>query len=878
MYRCIVALALIAACGAEPFAPQAPAPPPRHTRIDLKIDGFRASSGVRLVFVPDPKAREAQVTLRYRVGAIDDPPGQAGMAHLVEHLMFQKLEDGQSVFARLEALASYFNGFTDLDTTTYVERGPAAALEQMLAIETTRITVPCESITEDVFEREREVVLNERAQRGDLIGAIDALLYPVGHPYHRSIGGSEASLRSITRAQACEFAERHYGASAAVLVVSGNVSDAAFKQAIAPFVAALPTRALAPAPAIPPVPVVGKRVVVSASEHGVLVAWPLASDPATAEIVTAMATLLAMVVDEESESHAQAFVVGGDRAPMLVLGIELAGKETVETVLGRVRSGLTKLRGALGANVFEHTRQRATHVLFAQFEDGVSRDIVLARHVEAGREAGDGFAAQVHAIGDVTYARAQQIAEDALNVDRATVIELVPSTAAATPASTEIAALAAPIHQSGQPRLDADPADAHRPAMAAGAPDPLYAARTRKLANGLTVVLLPMSSVPAVEMRLVFGVGTADDPRGQRGIAFVAGHAIGFQRTRRSLATLLAFFEAGGDVDVRVERDHTTYAVDGIDMYLDVLLTGLALELQSASSDSLAKALEAVRGDSHPANPWLVAIYGADHPYAAAPGVDKSALDAAAVLDFRDKHFTPDNATLVISGGFDPAVADEWVDYLFSGWTGHAAARPAPQATVRLASLAHVHDGAQVGLVIVIGARSDPHARAAQLVAAEMLAELVEDIRHQLGASYGISASLVEHRLATHVAIRGDIETGRAVEAIGLIRDRVAQLHAGGSELASVFVRARARVNARLGAYRSGSAALAERVEHAIELGHSLHADAATEGAVRALTLDNMTAALGELDLSRAAIRLDGPREVVTAMFAALGRTPTFGD
>jgi Insulinase (Peptidase family M16) len=406
MCRLAAVVLALAACGAQPFAPESPAPPARHTRIDLKIDGFRASNGARLVFVPDPKARETQVTLRYRVGAIDDPPGQEGMAHLVEHLMFQKLEDGQSVFARLEALTSYFNGFTDLDTTSYVERGPASALDQMLAIETTRITVPCESITEDVFEREREVVLNERAQHGDLRGAIDALLYPEGHPYHRSIGGTEASLRSITRAQACAFAERHYGASAAVLVVSGNISDAGFRQAVAPLIAALPTRALAPAPSVPPVLAVGKRVVVPASAHGVLVTWPLPADPATAEIVTAMAKLLALVVDVEGESRAQVLAVGGDRAPMLLLGIELEGNDTVETVLGRVRSGLTKLRGELGAKVFEHTRQRATHLLFAQFEDGVARDLVLARHVEAGREAGDGFSAQVHAVADVTYSHA----------------------------------------------------------------------------------------------------------------------------------------------------------------------------------------------------------------------------------------------------------------------------------------------------------------------------------------------------------------------------------------------------------------------------------------------------------------------------------------
>ncbi|HUJ58399.1 MAG TPA: insulinase family protein, partial [Kofleriaceae bacterium] len=78
----------------------APAPPPRHTVIALAISGFRASDGLRIVLVPDPKATEVEVTMRYRVGDIDDPPGQDGMAHLVEHLMFMTVSGGQSLWAK----------------------------------------------------------------------------------------------------------------------------------------------------------------------------------------------------------------------------------------------------------------------------------------------------------------------------------------------------------------------------------------------------------------------------------------------------------------------------------------------------------------------------------------------------------------------------------------------------------------------------------------------------------------------------------------------------------------------------------------------------------------------------------------------------------
>jgi hypothetical protein len=53
--------------------------------------------------VRDPQATEVQVTMRYGVGAADDPIGKAGMAHLVEHLMHQQVPGTQSLFAQLES-------------------------------------------------------------------------------------------------------------------------------------------------------------------------------------------------------------------------------------------------------------------------------------------------------------------------------------------------------------------------------------------------------------------------------------------------------------------------------------------------------------------------------------------------------------------------------------------------------------------------------------------------------------------------------------------------------------------------------------------------------------------------------------------------------
>src|SRR5690606_17743278 len=107
----VVLAAAVAACaGTLP-----PPAPPRQTNMALKITSTTLPNGLRVVLVTDPSASDVQVTMRYDVGAADDPPGQAGMAHLVEHLMFQQVLGGQSLFAKLEGVASYFNATTTRD-------------------------------------------------------------------------------------------------------------------------------------------------------------------------------------------------------------------------------------------------------------------------------------------------------------------------------------------------------------------------------------------------------------------------------------------------------------------------------------------------------------------------------------------------------------------------------------------------------------------------------------------------------------------------------------------------------------------------------------------------------------------------------------------
>src|SRR5262249_49459879 len=145
---------------------------------------------------------------------------------------------------------------------------------------------------------------------------------------------------------------------------------------------------------------------------------------------------------------------------------------------------------------------------------------------------------------------------------------------------------------------------------------------------------------------------------------------------------------AGGAEDVDVERDRTTFSVHGTDNQLDYLLAGMRRWIVDGRyDDDIDDVMRGIkRAHTHPedqaplTDAWRAAVFGPGHPYVEAglSRLSNEDLGDDDAIGFRAQHFTPDNATLIVAGHFDPALVDRWVDYLFAGWTGHAIARSGP--------------------------------------------------------------------------------------------------------------------------------------------------------------------------------------------------------
>jgi zinc protease len=199
---------------------------------DPGVAVFSLPNGLTVALVPDDRANLVSVDVRYLVGAADDPPGKAGLAHLVEHLMFgQRAQPGGATLGdRLTGVTLGYNASTSLDATHYTELALAGTLDDLLAIEATRMAVGCHGIDQPTFEREVAVVLQEYAQRAstDFFHTLHHEVFGSSHAYTR--GTAVRDTPALTLADACSFIDAYYAPARAILVVGGRINRDAHRR------------------------------------------------------------------------------------------------------------------------------------------------------------------------------------------------------------------------------------------------------------------------------------------------------------------------------------------------------------------------------------------------------------------------------------------------------------------------------------------------------------------------------------------------------------------------------------------------------------------------------------------------------------------------
>ena len=194
-----------------------------------QVKSWKLKNGLTVIFYPYQREDVVNVRLCVKVGSIYENNSQAGITHLIEHMIFKGTETRgpEEVAGAIEALGGYMNAFTSYDYTCYYASGPVKILKTALDVLSDVVFHP--AFPEKELEKEKQVVLEEMKMRLDnpMIVLIESVMKQTykKFPYYRPIIGFESTVKSFTRDSLLNYVREFYSPQNMVLTVVGKVSE-----------------------------------------------------------------------------------------------------------------------------------------------------------------------------------------------------------------------------------------------------------------------------------------------------------------------------------------------------------------------------------------------------------------------------------------------------------------------------------------------------------------------------------------------------------------------------------------------------------------------------------------------------------------------------
>jgi zinc protease len=204
------------------------------------------------------------------------------------------------------------------------------------------------------------------------------------------------------------------------------------------------------------------------------------------------------------------------------------------------------------------------------------------------------------------------------------------------------------------------------------------------LSNGLDVIFHTDRSDPVVAVNLTFHVGSAREIPGRTGFAHLFEHLLFLDSENLGPGGLdrLSSRVGGSGANGSTSRDRTNYLQtvpnDALEKMIWAESDKMGFFINTVSEAVLEKEKQVVKNEkrqSYDNRPYGHVnyvidknLYPADHPYSWQVIGSLEDLQAATlddVVQFYNKWYVPNNATLVIAGDFDTAQAREWVEKYF---------------------------------------------------------------------------------------------------------------------------------------------------------------------------------------------------------------------
>jgi zinc protease len=757
---------------------------------------YTMPSGLRVIVEQDDGAKLVGMAWVIDAGFADDPPGQPGLAHLVEHLLYTTPDaTGVSTWRRLIELGANENAKTETDLTTAFAFAPRAALEELVEIFLDRVADPAHGIDEALLEKERRVVAEELAFRGgaDDVGRRLAVNGLARRPLDPEPADMREALRAISLADVRAFIAAHYLPERMTLVLSGPMApdwDRWFLQSLPANLAGAPDARRPPArhPLAPPSGAPAGAEIVPAlgdvRERQLWLAWTAApargKDEVPLRLVAALADrLLGRKIETSAISDVSAGsvkVFSSAALRLLLFRLDLRPGADPEHVRGEARDVLETLRVLPIADWLRQDRRRSELDLqIARLAEAFAMESLTSRTLGRARISHDhpeqGVSDVVAAVIDSSLGDLATLISRELSGPPARSILVSPRPDGQLGLGRSVRPAATPETDVEDERVDDEPVSPHdaRAIVATAQGLGAHAAAVSRLSNGLTLVVLPRPGLPVATMLLGFH---ADPGAGER-----AG-------LRPALSIARFFRLARGPLDRAILQRNTLEAdeyFDTLEMFSSSVKSAIDLLWDEASKWQIEwpspageawlqrAALREASADGHLSRSAFTTLFGA-HPYAF--DARSASVRAASANDLRDwikQVRRPANGVLVVVGDVDAAALAVEAEDALSDWSDDTAPRPAPPAPPRIAAgrplpLLTAVDPSREWTKLQFGCFLPPAAAARADVVGELLEDALEDelfrrLRVERAATYTPRLSREVLRGGTHV-LTGVLDVG----------------------------------------------------------------------------------------------------------------------
>jgi zinc protease len=758
-------------------------------------------NGLRVAIVRDPLAPVATLEENYLAGGNETPAGFPGTAHAQEHMAFRGCAGltGDQIAAIYAQLGGTSNADTQQNVTQYFVTVPAQDLDVALRLDAACMADAQDSEEEWARERgaiEQEVARDLSNPTYKFVTRLNEDLFS-GTPYAHDALGTRESFDKTTAAMLKKFYRDWYAPNNAILVIAGDVDQAATLARVRQLYGPIPRRGIPERPKIELSPVKPESFTLESNlpYETVFVAFrmPGTSSPdyAAARILADVAGSqraglyglvpagkalgaefgLAEAYDKASVGYAAAAIpAGADPAPITA--------EIEKILAGYAEKGVPEALVEA---------ERKSEIAGEEFERNSIPDLAGAWSQALAAEGRDSPADIVEAMKKVTLADVNRVAKAYLVADAAIVAALKPSASGEAVSSKGFGGSEATTAAPTQPVTLPEWAEATVKSLQAPPAPPRPADAT--LANGLRLIVRTEKASPTVTViGSVKHQPALQTPPGKDGVESVLQELFSYGTTSRGRLAFqealddIAASEAGGtDFNLKVLKQYWAKGVELLaDNQLHPALPEPAFQVVREQTAQLV-AGELTSPGYRTSRALAAALLPKGDPLLReATPQTVSALTLADVKDYYARVFRPDMTTIAVIGDITMEEARPAIEKWFGAWTGSG-----PKPAVTLAAVpvnppaaVHVPDSTQVQASVTLAEelginRTHPDYYALQLGNRVLgggfyATRLYRDLRQKAGYVYDVDNSLnaSETRAAYSVTYGCDAENVSKARAL----------------------------------------------------------------------------------------------------------------